>query len=274
MLDLNVAGYYLLKQEKMPDFSTQAVLLRAIDYQDYDRIVTLFTADYGKIVVLAKAAKKSVKRFGGSLELFSHLDVAFTVSKTKKGLPLLKEAFIIQPFEHIRVDVAKTAYASYWCELILKWMEERQHNPFLFKLLLSALFYINTGQIANEIISICFQARMLALCGFAPNLEECGVCRRPLDLFSEERIAFRFDTGGLVCVSCSGGSGNGDRFFSKGALKQLIWTTKAGFDRALRIRFSTNAMGEANSLLEQFSIRYFEKEIKSLGFLKRLRNCG
>lgn len=55
----------------MPDFSTQAVVLRSVDYGDSDKIVTLFTSGYGKISAIAKGAKRSMKRFGGTLELFS-----------------------------------------------------------------------------------------------------------------------------------------------------------------------------------------------------------
>jgi len=59
----------------MPILSTPAILLRRIDYGDYDLIITLLTFDAGKISVIAKSAKKSIKRFSGVLELFSVLNV-------------------------------------------------------------------------------------------------------------------------------------------------------------------------------------------------------
>ncbi|RPJ79366.1 MAG: DNA repair protein RecO, partial [Deltaproteobacteria bacterium] len=59
----------------MSDFSTRAIILRRIDHGDYDLIVTLMTKEYGKLSLIAKNAKKSIKRFSGVLELFSALDI-------------------------------------------------------------------------------------------------------------------------------------------------------------------------------------------------------
>jgi DNA repair protein RecO (recombination protein O) len=54
----------------MSILATPAVLLRRVDYGDFDLILTLFTESTGKIAVIAKHAKKSKKRFAGVLELF------------------------------------------------------------------------------------------------------------------------------------------------------------------------------------------------------------
>ena len=62
----------------MSSFSTPAIILRRIDFGDYDLIVTIFTLNKGKISVIAKSAKKSKKRFAGILELFSVLDVKYS----------------------------------------------------------------------------------------------------------------------------------------------------------------------------------------------------
>ncbi|MBU4287277.1 MAG: recombination protein O N-terminal domain-containing protein, partial [Proteobacteria bacterium] len=55
----------------MSSFSTPAIVLRRIDFGDYDLIINFFTLNKGKISVIAKSAKKSVKRFSGVLEPFS-----------------------------------------------------------------------------------------------------------------------------------------------------------------------------------------------------------
>ncbi len=101
-------------------------MIRRHEYGDADLIVTLFTLDRGKLPVIAKAAKKSVKRFAGTLELFTVMDVACRIGKRGKGLCILEEATLKHPFPNIRHDVLKTAYASYWAELIHEWMEENQ----------------------------------------------------------------------------------------------------------------------------------------------------
>lgn len=48
--------------------ASDALLLRASDYRDADRIVTLFTRELGKVSAIARAAKSSRRRFAGALE--------------------------------------------------------------------------------------------------------------------------------------------------------------------------------------------------------------
>ena len=68
----------------MSDFSTNAILLRKIEYGDYDLIITFFSKANGKITVVAKNAKKSIRRFGGALEHFSIMDIQCSFSPKKK----------------------------------------------------------------------------------------------------------------------------------------------------------------------------------------------
>ncbi|MGB5991698.1 MAG: recombination protein O N-terminal domain-containing protein, partial [Desulfobacterales bacterium] len=42
----------------MSSFSTPAIVLRRIDYGEYDFVITLFTLRNGKVSVIAKSAKK------------------------------------------------------------------------------------------------------------------------------------------------------------------------------------------------------------------------
>ena len=72
------------------ELSTEAILLKRLQYGDYDLILTLLTQSHGKLSVIAKSAKKSIKRFGGVLELFSGLNI--TCATGRGRLPLLKEA--------------------------------------------------------------------------------------------------------------------------------------------------------------------------------------
>ena len=51
---------------------TEAVVLRVSDLGDYDRVVTLLTAQLGKVSAVAKGAKRSRRRFGAALSPFGH----------------------------------------------------------------------------------------------------------------------------------------------------------------------------------------------------------
>ncbi|MFH1673314.1 MAG: DNA repair protein RecO [Pseudomonadota bacterium] len=253
----------------MPDFSSQAIILRTVDYSDSDKIVTFFTSGYGKFTAIAKGAKKSIKRFGGTLELFSFVDVVWSRGQ-RKGLPILKEVAIIKPFDRIRTDIFKTAYASYWSELIYKWMEAGQQHYLSFELLSHLLSCLDKDEVNDDVLSIFFQAKFLAFCGFSPNLERCSICQKPLDNFSGKSIGFSFKKGAIICSECP--AKKGILSFSRGTLKQLLWVFNAPLDKAFRIRFSKESKEEGIRFVETFVTYCFDKEFKSLKFLRDIRN--
>src|SRR5947209_7601685 len=57
--------------------STAAIVLRARDYSEADRIVTLLTRDFGKLSGIAKGAKASRRRFERKLEPFTQAMLYF-----------------------------------------------------------------------------------------------------------------------------------------------------------------------------------------------------
>ena len=253
----------------MTTLSTSAIVLRRIDFGDYDLIVTLFTPTQGKTSAIAKSAKKSVKRFPGILEPFSLLNVVLTRGK-RNGMPVLQEASLEDPFFKIREDILKTTYASYWCELIYLWMAEGEPQSTLYRLMHHVLRELDRGEIRVEILSILFQMRFLSLAGFRPNFEHCHACKIDLDRIRHASVVAAPARGGVACPSC-GGSAAEQPTISKGTLKQLLWTDSEDFERASRLRFTPAALAEGMGFLESFVPYHIGKSPKSLKVLRSVR---
>ena len=254
----------------MSSFTSPAILLRRMDLGEHDMLVTFFTLERGKISAVAKCAKKSVKRFGGVLELFSVVQTVFTPARGR-GLPLLQEGALIQPFQRIRHDVQKTAYASYWAELINNWLEERQPNTDLFGLLEHVLQALDGGCIPEAELSILFQIRFMVLSGFGPDLTRCMVCGVPADRIAEDHLAFDLLKGGLVCKNCTTGTGR-RMTLSAGTRKQILWLQNNDLKTAGRVRFARPALTEGLTLLEAFVPYHLGRETKSLKVLRQIRS--
>ncbi|MDY6790515.1 MAG: DNA repair protein RecO [Thermodesulfobacteriota bacterium] len=253
----------------MPTFSTPAIMLRRIEFGDYDIIITFFTLNQGKVSVIAKSAKKSTKRFSGILELFSVLDIVYG-SARGKGLPVLKEAMLKQPFLKIRADIKKTAYASYWAELINEWMEKGEKQIKLYHLLKYVLGELDFDHTPEAVLSILFQMRFMSISGHSPNLRQCSVCKTPLEGIKKAKIIFDLARGGLVCHNCSQNF-SGRIALSKGTIKQLLWIEKQDLIKAKRIRFTPQASMEGLKFLEAFVPYHLGKEPRSLKFLRQIR---
>jgi len=256
----------------MPGFSTDAILLRKIEYGDHDFIISFLTKSKGKISVIAKNAKKSVKRFTGALDLFSVNHIHCTYPKKKKdGLTILLQADLEDGFGNIRYDVFKTTYAGFWVELIHFWLEEEKPQTELYDLLFFSLDALNAGIISREVIHLLFQIRFMGLSGFEPNIEYCGCCKTPVDRIEQNKVLFDFKEGRIICKKCIKGESKHGKTVSKGTLKQLFWINKNDINRVDRIKFSGFALKEGESLLESFIPFHMGREFKSLQFLKRLR---
>ena len=252
----------------MSPFSSPAILIRRLDYGDFDLIITFLTYQQGKLTAIAKSAKRSTKRFSGILELFSLLDIVVTGSK---GLPVLTEASLSSPLNHIREDITKTAFASYWAELINDTLEEGRQLIAVFQLLDHVLRALDAGKIPDEVLSILFQMRLLTLSGLCPNLNYCCTCHSDMTDTGQYKINVDLAKGGVVCEHCTPYSPE-QRCLSKGTIKQMQWLNTCELNKTGRIRFSPTAMQESLAFLEAFVPYHLGREPKSLKFLRRLRS--
>ena len=253
----------------MPVFSTPAILLRRLDYGDFDLILTFLSLQRGKISLIAKSAKKSTKRFAGILELFSLMEVVASTGKGR-GLPVLQEAALKSPFSTIRNDIRKTAYASYWCELLYKWVEENQKQAPLYYLLKHVLSQLDGGALAAAEISIFFQMRLLYISGHGPSLRQCGRCRKNLETIESNPVVFDIAKGAILCDGCTSGAGGRIRL-SKGTIKQLLWVESGDLKKASRVRFGAQAIKEGLEFLEAFVPYIMGMQPQSLKFLRQIR---
>lgn len=247
-------------------YNAQAIVLRRTDYGDHDYILTLLTREKGKISVLAKNAKKSVKRFAGTLELFYHLDL---VIRESPRMAYLMETSVNEAFENIRWDIVKTAYASYWTETVVQFMEEGIRQEGMFSLLSHCLSGLDSSSRPAEEWSIYFHLKFLELTGHSPELSHCLSCGMVLDSIPSIRIRFDIKTGGISCERCQ----TMDRVLSltKGTIKQLLWFQMSDPEKAAVVRFSRQALGEGLGFLETFLAYHLEKDLRSLQFLNKIR---
>lgn len=249
--------------------STPAIVLRRVNYGDYDLIITLLTLSEGKLSVMAKSAKKSVKRFGGALELFSLLNITCTAGP-KQRLSMLQEVSLTRPFSNIRSDMLKTAYASYWSEITLKWMMEGKKEDGIYHLLHGVLEELNEGRLSPPLLSLVFQSRFLVLSGLRPEMEQCTGCGKEFALVTTPYLMFDPHRSGLFCRQCTGQYREA-LSLSKGTLKLLSWIEHGGLDHVRRIRFSPRSLFEGQRFLETLIPYHLGKMPNSLVFLQKIR---
>lgn len=249
--------------------TTSAIVLSRREYGDFDLIVTALTSHHGKQTFIAKAAKKSKKRFPGILEPFNALQVSYRQGR-RKGMALLEEASLNCAFAQIRADFTKTAYASYWSESVARWVQAGQPRQDLFQLLYFSLNELANASMPADVLSVLFQMRFIGQEGLQPVLTQCSHCQIDIDDVAQNHFCVDLAKGGVVCHQCPPHAQ--DRLqLSKGTLKQLLWMTSGDLDKAKRVRFTPRDLSEATTFLEAFLPYHIGYQPKSLKVLRQIR---
>jgi DNA repair protein RecO (recombination protein O) len=241
---------------------TDAVVLQRNELGESDRIVTLLTCDQGILRALAPAARRSKKRFGGCLELFTRIEASIT-DKGAGKLARLEEAALRDSHEAIKSDLLSIAHASYLAELILVFWGERDEAAQAHELLCGALQRLDSGPLSTQELRH-FELRVLSLAGFAPSLDACLDCAAR----NSSQWMFDHDRGGIICKSCAE-EARGPRIepVTPSVIKLLQALQKGGrvpFEASPQIR------GAARALLGRIIQGHAGRPLRAREFLRQL----
>src|SRR5262249_58683619 len=82
-----------------------------------DRILHLLVPEHGRVTAVAKGARRSTKRFAGTLDLFNHLRVSL-YRRRGSAIGRLEQAVLVRHFAPLRSDAARFALGCYLLELL------------------------------------------------------------------------------------------------------------------------------------------------------------
>src|SRR5690554_5522486 len=102
---------------------TSGIIIKQINYDEADKILTIMTKDYGKIQALAKGARKTNNRFLASTQLFCYSNFIFYQGKS---MNYINQAELRESFYNLRKNLRDFTYASYIIELINAATQEQQ----------------------------------------------------------------------------------------------------------------------------------------------------
>lgn len=121
-------------------YATHAIVLKRRNIGETDRIITIFSKEYGRIRVYARGVRRVHSRRSAYLEVFSHTVLILHRGKTWDSVT---EATPIHAFAHLRAHLPRVSHAYYLCELVEALLPERQEHGDVYTLLLGALNALN-----------------------------------------------------------------------------------------------------------------------------------
>ena len=108
---------------------TKAIIIKAIDYKENDKLIWAYCEEIGKITFIARGAKKSKSK---NLSLTLPLCFGDYIFFKGRNLYNLQEGRIINSFQGLLNNLDKLTYSSYICELIDICVQEGEVNKVLF----------------------------------------------------------------------------------------------------------------------------------------------
>lgn len=177
--------------------STQALVLRSVNWRENDRIITLLTPERGRVEALVRGCRKPKSALMAASQLFT---LGNYVLFKGKGHEMVVSCEVIDSYYPLRNDYDKLSYASIIlssAELAAQPEEPQPHLIILLTRTLARLAYTDLDQRA---VTAAYLLHFAALLGYKPRLVHCVSCREAIE---DGRQAFLDpQAGGLLCKNC------------------------------------------------------------------------
>ena len=180
------------RQEK-----ARSIVLASRPMGEADRILRLYTREFGRVDAVVKGVRKTTSRWGGRLEPFNVCDL---VLYHGRSLHTVTQAQLVDVFLRLRTDGEALSAAAVVCEAVSSLTPMHEADERVFALSRNALKEIDKGfegPVACSPLVLGILLKLLFVAGYMPVLEHCVSCGG-----GDRALGFSAVEGGLVCADC------------------------------------------------------------------------
>ncbi len=253
----------------MSSYSATGIVLSRTLLGDNDRIITVYTKEYGKVSAVAKGARKAGSRLSGATELFTS---ARLLMAKGRSLDVVSQCEITESFQVLRHDLELMARATYLCELLDHTTVAHDHTACdrLYDLLMGALYLLQRAKSYPDGVVHAFELHLLAELGYAPVLEECIRCGERIE---EGSASISVLQGGLLCREHRHVVRDAELLTGE-ALLLLLQLRDQEADTILHLSPNPRITAEIARMLRRYISVRIDRPLKSIAFLDEIRHTG
>ena len=242
-------------------FSVEAVVLRTDDFGDANRVVTLFTKEFGKLETNAYGCRRSRSPLSGATQMFNHISAQLTRGSK---VDTIREADIINFYDALTTDLERLAYASVLFEIVNRMTMPRQPEVATFNLLISALPALSKRN--PRIASLIGACQFMETSGVQLSFSRCVHCGTDI----QGDAAISLIDGGAVCFNCIDAAQDPRRYPQ--ALRRTFETMLA-FDwrDSTKLTFNSKQLTAAEDFFFDYLHAVLGNSLKSVEFLRSLQ---
>jgi DNA repair protein RecO (recombination protein O) len=240
-----------------------AIIMRIKEFGESDLMVTFFTSDRGRLRGVAKAARKSKRRFANCLDLFCLTNLEYELRK-RGDLYFLHSCRLVNGFPGLRSDFSALSLASYVVELTEILFPLGVVDRDMFELLKWSFLLLSEGKSSVK-TRVLFEGKAMALAGYGIDLSKCSDCGRPYT--GKGGAVFRGSKGGIACLRCGK-----DSRITPGLGPQAIEVLRAiqtsQWSEVVKLDFSDETSEEMKRVLRRHIEYQIGKRLKTSEYLE------
>ncbi len=242
----------------------KGLVLRAADYQESSRILTVLTDGLGKITVSAKGALRRSSRIAAASQPFAYAEMTLSESRDRY---YLDQASTISLFSGMTADIAAYALGAYFLELLDAACPERQEAREELSLGLNALYLLSEGKKRPELVKCAFELRLMALLGFRPETEACPVCMKE----QPEEPVLDLRGGAVYCRACAEGQTALAAPLLPASLEALRFILNAPAGKVFSFSLGEEAEKRLARAAERYVQEQLERRFSALDYYKKVK---
>jgi len=246
--------------------TTKALVLRSVDYKESDKVLTLLTAEMGKVTASARGCQKKGSPIAAGCQLLCWSEM---VLYEYQGRWMVKEAVTEREFRGVREDLEKLSLACYLSEVTELLAVEGLPSPELLSLILNSLHALEKLNKPQQLIKACFELKAMCIAGYEPLLEGCAVC----GCEQPDEPRFHLREGVLHCAPCRGELGDGVSMPLDGpALKAMEHVAWGDPKRLFSVVLGEESLKRFADLTEAYLHTQLERGFRTLDYYKSIRS--
>lgn len=240
---------------------TKAIIIKAIDYKENDKLIWAYCEDLGKITFIAKGAKKSKSK---NLSLTLPLCFGEYIFFKGRNLYNLQEGKIINSFQGLLNNLDKLTYSSYVCELIDICVQDAEVDKTLFRDFITCLYLLNTDAMNYELLIRAFELRLLSATGYGLEFDKCCICKKSIG--TSDYISLSHFGG--VCVECNKEHG---LYISRAGYNALRFLNNTPMDKIYRLNVNKEIKKQIEKVTTFIINSNYSRKPKSLEMLNYIK---
>ena len=233
--------------------------MRSVDHGESNRILTLFTLEKGKLSGMARAARKSRRRFGGTLEPFALIEIS--IKRGNTNLYHIEKATLVDAYLNLATDLGKINAAAFILEIVREVTPEQQPDPKIFNLIKTVMSLLSTApkSATNSVLTAAI-LQLLSLAGLSVTVDRCNGCGQPVP--EGRKVQFNPARGGIICTPCGGGP----QILSEQAAHTLRVLHAAPLESSPQVTLSSDVALELQAVLKDHIEYHIERQLRTNGF--------